>query len=110
MPYKTSEAKNAHQRNWYEKNKEMYIERNRLAKAEKRAYIQDLKTKTACADCKRYFHYCQMDFDHLEDKVTEVGKLVGWGWSKLLAEIAKCDIVCANCHRLRTHKRQADLE
>jgi hypothetical protein len=28
-----------------------------------------------------------------------------WSWSRLAAEIGKCDIVCANCHRMRTARR-----
>jgi hypothetical protein len=49
-----------------------------------------------------------MDFDHInpDKKDSNVGRLV-WGltpWDKVLAEIEKCDLVCANCHRLRTYK------
>ena len=61
-----------------------------------------------CKDCGRYFHPFAMDFDHInpDKKDSNVGRLV-WGltpWDKVLAEIEKCDLVCANCHRLRTYK------
>lgn len=53
-----------------------------------------------------------MDFDHLSDKTSSINKLVTNGsMKKLLVEIAKCEIVCSNCHRSRTHARlveQAD--
>jgi hypothetical protein len=45
-----------------------------------------------------------MDFDHREDKVEIVSRLL-WANAakeKILAEIAKCDLVCSNCHRIRT--------
>jgi hypothetical protein len=49
-----------------------------------------------------------MDFDHTDPsvKVERVNQLVGKvSLDKVLAEIAKCDLVCANCHRLRTWQR-----
>jgi len=47
-----------------------------------------------------------MDFDHLKDG-TPISKGVtnGWGKQRLLAEIEKCELVCANCHRIRTSDR-----
>jgi hypothetical protein len=51
-----------------------------------------------------------MDFDHREGelKTDNVANLVASPHSmkKLLEEIAKCDLVCANCHRIRTHARR----
>lgn len=53
----------------------------------------------------------QMDFDHVRgEKKTSVSRSALWGPKTLLAEIEKCDLVCANCHRLRTAKRKAGTE
>ena len=47
-----------------------------------------------------------LEFDHLSDKRTEVSMLVkGWSWNTVMLEIAKCEVVCANCHRRRTYAR-----
>jgi hypothetical protein len=49
-----------------------------------------------------------MDFDHRPDeaKLFTISHGKGqYGEEKILAEIAKCDVVCANCHRLRTFGR-----
>jgi hypothetical protein len=48
-----------------------------------------------------------MDFDHLKDKEMNLSDMIrrGFGKKKILAEVAKCELVCANCHRLRTFKR-----
>jgi hypothetical protein len=48
-----------------------------------------------------------LEFDHLRDKVANISKLVHLGadWETTLAEIAKCEVVCANCHRRRTARR-----
>jgi hypothetical protein len=51
-----------------------------------------------------------MDFDHREDtpKRAAVTRMIGRvGRGALLEETSKCDIVCANCHRLRTFARRA---
>lgn len=73
----------------------------------KAAALTALKNKP-CMDCGGTFPTCCMDFDH-RDPSTKNRKAAGMialaarvGWDEVLAEIAKCDIVCANCHRIRT--------
>ncbi len=64
---------------------------------------------TPCLDCHRSFAWYVMEFDHREpgQKTAEVTRLSGQAsLRRLLEEIAKCDIVCANCHRVRTHVRR----
>ena len=82
------------------------------ARVERRrqAMIQTLRRlrEVPCVDCGESFPPYMMDFDH-RDPTTKVGN-VTWMAGKaasrrVLAEAAKCDIVCANCHRLRTIKR-----
>jgi hypothetical protein len=62
-----------------------------------------------CSDCGGRFPPCSMDFDHREphEKLSRVPALIGRaGDARILAEVAKCDIVCANCHRARTFERR----
>lgn len=61
-----------------------------------------------CADCGRRFSPCVMQFDHRDPatKTYEVTRIITRARSVILAEIAKCDIVCTNCHRDRTHRRR----
>jgi hypothetical protein len=49
-----------------------------------------------------------MDFDHRDPatKVRSVTRMIFGSIDRMLAEAAKCDIVCANCHRLRTFQRR----
>ena len=64
-----------------------------------------------CKDCGNKFPpYC-MDFDHREpkDKLFSISGQQTCSESLFLAEVAKCDVVCANCHRIRTHKDRAYL-
>jgi hypothetical protein len=60
-----------------------------------------------CVDCSGRFPPECMDFDHRpnEKKVGRVSTLVRGTLDKLMDEIRKCDLVCANCHRIRTRKR-----
>ena len=62
-----------------------------------------------CADCGGRFPSCAMDFDHRDprQKRYTVSRMVGRaGTERIMAEVAKCDIVCANCHRDRTYRRR----
>lgn len=63
-----------------------------------------------CTDCGMTFHPAAMQFDHTssEDKRNNVANLVSMGLGKktVLAEIEKCDLVCANCHAIRTFNRR----
>jgi len=62
-----------------------------------------------CADCERSFPHYVMEFDHVPErgpKLFSVGNTSHWhNRERLVAEIAKCDVVCANCHRTRTWQR-----
>lgn len=59
-----------------------------------------------CADCGEKFPPECMDFDHVRgEKLFNVGQGAGRLWSDILDEIAKCELVCANCHRVRTRQR-----
>lgn len=74
--------------------------------AAKRAVVEERKT-APCADCGGKFPSVCMDFDHVRgEKKAGVSQMVAQSWSMevLLEELAKCDLVCSNCHRIRTHK------
>ena len=96
----------AYGKRYYRANKAKFQERNERRRAEHLAWVSTLRAKP-CMDCGGSFPPCCMDFDHREgeEKTAAVADLVRRSYSKeaILAEIAKCDLVCANCHRVRTH-------
>ncbi len=61
-----------------------------------------------CLDCGRRFPPCVMQFDHRDPstKKYEVTRIIARARPVILAEVAKCDIVCTNCHRDRTYGRR----
>jgi hypothetical protein len=73
-----------------------------------RADLLDQLRSVPCADCGGRFAQCAMDFDHRDPstKVRGVTRMINGSIERMLAEVAKCDIVCANCHRLRTFERR----
>lgn len=82
--------------------------RDYAVRAETKAWVDQLKSTTPCADCGGNFHPVAMDFDHIGPKLGNIASMVSSGYKLPLiqAEIAKCQIVCANCHRIRTHLRK----
>lgn len=71
-----------------------------------RDWIDALKNKP-CMDCGRSFPAVCMDFDHNPGKIKsfEISTATDRTQEAILLEIAKCDLVCSNCHRLRTQTR-----
>lgn len=77
---------------------------SKRARVARRQIIDSIKN-VPCMDCGQAFPPCAMDFDHRGDKRSEVALMAMQEYSvnSILAEIEKCDIVCANCHRIRTY-------
>lgn len=74
----------------------------------KRRALLDKIQDVPCAGCGKRFDPCCMDFDHRPGtaKRFNIGINRRRAWRVVKAEIAKCDIVCANCHRIRTVARK----
>ena len=67
-----------------------------------REYINWRKS-VPCMDCGGVFPPCAMDFDHVRgEKLFSIGSAHSRSHQQVKEEIRKCDIVCANCHRIRT--------
>lgn len=84
----------------------------RAVKARKKRLCEEVdKIKSIpCTDCKQIYPPYVMDFDHRDSKqkIGGLSKMARQGISKekILLEITKCDVVCSNCHRIRTHNRR----
>lgn len=91
---------------WRADNPDKCLVNHRNAFCRYRAFITQFKTGKPCTDCKNIFPPECMDFDHIRGKKKFS---IGSGMRSralILEEIAKCELVCANCHRIRTKKRR----
>lgn len=80
-----------------------------LRRARNRRIVDEIRDSTPCADCGMQYPAHAMDFDHVTGtKAANVMDLVyaPAGLATLWAEIDKCVVVCALCHRYRTHARK----
>lgn len=87
-------------------------EAQRVRAAACRSYVRQVKSEP-CVDCRQAFPWYVMQFDHRKGHRGQgdstVAALVSQGsLERLKAEIAKCDLVCANCHCIRTHLRAVE--
>lgn len=82
-------------------------EQKRLRKRKLIAWYQALKD-APCTDCHEVFHPAAMQWDHRDaPKLGEVATMLHRvSREVLLRELAKCQLVCANCHAIRTYRRK----
>ena len=85
------------------KMRKRYEHRSRL--------IDDYKLERGCVDCGWRLHPRALEFDHLPGsvKVANIASMISrtqYSIEQIRAEMAKCEVVCANCHRIRTYTRE----
>lgn len=74
-----------------------------------RKWIRQYKVDKGCIDCGYNAHWAALQFDHLRDKEFNVSGMLKYGLTKIKQEIEKCEVVCSNCHSIRTATRREDL-
>jgi hypothetical protein len=97
---------------WAERNRAYLADRQRERVQGCRERLRDYKESNPCLDCGKNKPWYLMEFDHVHGRGpgdSTVGSLVGQGtWSKIEAEMGKCDLVCVECHAIRTHFRAVE--
>lgn len=105
-------CKREYDREYYtEEERKKQIARVRERKKQIARWAQTLKDEP-CTDCGQKYHFAAMQWDHLPgcNKVGNLAKLIQSGSKKaILEEVAKCELVCANCHAIRTWRRMQAL-
>lgn len=103
------ERQRVYAKRYQAKNMEMLKIKEKRWKKNVQQQVDVLKEASPCLDCGRYFPAVCMDYDHInDDKTMSVSQTIthGWAFKRVLTEIAKCDLVCSNCHRIRTDIRR----
>ena len=95
---------------WYREHPEVrgrrMDEQARLLRERRHRAVWEYLRTHPCVDCGEGDPIV-LEFDHLRDKIANISKMATMKrpWEVILAEIAKCEVVCANCHRRRTVAR-----
>lgn len=74
----------------------------------RRDKLNQIKQERGCARCGYNEHPAALHFDHRDhtQKSFNISQDPKRSWETIEAEIAKCDVLCANCHAVRTHEEQ----
>jgi len=91
-----------YRRVWYERDKERAKASVRRRRGATREWLKTLKAELRCSQCGES-HVACLDFHHRDraEKEVSVALVIHQGWSRkrILEEIAKCDVLCSNCHQ-----------
>ncbi len=122
--YQKNKAKrNQAYNDWYRRNREKMaakkneyrlshpdqcIRNDKRARLARRQAIAQIKLERGCAVCGYKGHPHALQFDHLPgfEKTERVSMMYASKWSEVLNEIAKCQVLCANCHAIITAERR----
>ena len=108
-----NEKRRKYHRDWYQANKEQIRPRKQENSKNRRDFLRficdEIKLILGCKNCGYDSHPKALQFHHREsekksfdisDGVSHIGIL------RLLKELTKCDVLCANCHSIFTHSRR----
>lgn len=93
-------------------NRCLYVKYTRPIAERKAKLIAQYKLAKGCTDCGYALHPAALEFDHLPGtvKLFNIGEQIGnRSLESIWTEIDKCDVVCANCHNIRTADRRVPV-
>ena len=103
------DCRNEYDRRYYDvRGRPARLARRRAQIDAARRWMAEIKTGVPCADCGETFPIYVMHWDHLPEfvKVNQVSVMVASRTREaVLEELKKCELVCANCHVMRTVNR-----
>lgn len=91
---------------FYEAHRAARIQQTKEAKRKRQIAVLEYLDAHPCVDCGEKDVRC-LEFDHVRgEKEREISLAILYGWSipRIMAEISKCDVRCANCHKKRTSR------
>jgi len=105
VPAKDPVKRRATVRAWYARTRERHAARTRARRKQRRraiiAWYVDLKSRLVCNRCGENHPAC-IQFHHPDPAAKETsvadGVRMGWGRDRILREIERCEVLCANCH------------
>lgn len=115
MPFKDREKQREYHkqymRQWYKKNRAKRIACVRNRDKEIKLWLKEYKNTLKCENCAETHPAC-LEFHHINpaEKKFSIGRMKDFmSWRLLKEEIAKCRVLCANCHR-KEHYEEKEKE
>lgn len=98
----------ARRRRVIERDPDYFARKTAKNMCKKREWLKARKD-APCADCGQRYPFYVMEFDHREREAKKftIGAGRSISFADLKVEVEKCDVVCANCHRIRTFEQKA---
>ena len=108
MPHKDKNKGKEWRRKWWaslsiERKREKQDKANKRARAVK-LFLADYKVSKGCSDCGYNKHHSALEFDHIKGQ-KDMNVCFAKSITQAKNEIKKCEVVCSNCHRVRTYNR-----
>lgn len=98
----SKEKNREYQKKHYENNREYHLIKNDKRQQKIKEWLESYKKSVKCESCPEN-HFATLDFHHIDpdEKDLEISKTLkqGWGIARIQKEIAKCQVLCSNCHR-----------
>lgn len=92
----------------YKNNKAKVREANVTNRYKKYRLLIEYLLENPCVDCGET-NILTLDFDHVRGNkshnISSMAATLGFSWEKIKLEVEKCEVRCANCHRIKTHKQ-----
>ena len=97
---------------WYAKNRRKTLDKNKNRSKVILKYLSDYKSESGCSKCGYNEHPCALDFHHVDESDKEfplnLAQRKRYGMARVKKEVAKCIVLCANCHRIHHHKEGSE--
>ncbi len=105
--YRCKDCQRVYSRKHYHKNRQEYLDRLAKRRQINRDKLMNYLSNKRCIDCQEKDPIV-LQFDHVRGKkILPVSTMITrcFAWAKILKEIKKCEIRCANCHVRKTAKQ-----
>lgn len=103
------EASRSYARAHASANRDQQRKRNLKSRVARKTAIAQIKIDSGCVDCGYNACHAALQFDHLNEKTFNIAGNHNLAWARIKAEIAKCEVVCAVCHMVRTWMRANNI-
>jgi len=109
MPNSDPEIQKANQRKHYQDNKSRYLDNQKRKRDKNKQFIAEYKKNKSCA-CGESHPAC-LEFHHTDSTKKDIQisrAMYDWGLKRLIEEVEKCELLCANCHRKVHYEEMKD--